>query len=596
MTSIRTRPLHALTTALGTALGLAEPRREPSGVGPEAAEVTAGSIRVGSDHAATLLVTGYPSEVGAGWLEPLLCYPGRLDVAVHVQPVPPEVASARLRKQLARLEASRRHAAERGRLVDFEVEGTAADAYDLAARMARGQTRLFRTSLYLTVHAPGEAELAAEVQQVRSLAASLLVETHPATFRQLQGWCATLPTGVDTLGASRVFDTAALAASFPFTSPDLPTTDGVLYGTNLNSAGLVCWDRWACDNHNSVILARSGAGKSYLGKLEVLRSLYQGVQVAVVDPEDEYARLAAAVGGAHLRLGAAGLRLNPFDLPRGPQLPADTLTRRALFLHTLLAVLIGELTAQERAVADTAILAAYERAGISSDPRTWARPAPLLADLQQTLTEHANPAGAELAARLAPYVTGNWRGLFDEATTHRPEGHLVVFSLRDLPDELRAAGTLLALDSVWRQITQAGPLRRRLVVVDEAWLLMRDPQGAKFLYRLAKSARKYWTGLSVITQDAADLLGSDLGRAVVANSTTQILLRQAPQALDEIAEAFQLSDGEVALLASADRGEGLLAAGAQRVAFRSLASPAEHQLVHTDPTQLADEDEGGWQP
>jgi type IV secretory pathway VirB4 component len=355
----------------------------------------------------------------------------------------------------------------------------------------------------------------------------------------------------------------------------------VLLGRNPATRGLVCWDRWAQPNSNQVVLARSGAGKSYLVKLEALRWLYQGVQVLVVDPEREYQRLAEAVGGTTLALGAPGVHLNPLEL--GSE--ADALTRRALFCHTLVPVLLGDpLSAAAAAVLDRAAVAAYAAKGITSDPRTHHRPPPLLADLTDTLAQDPDPAGRQLAARLAPFVTGSFRGLFEQPTSHRPDSHLLVLSLRDLPEELKAVGTLLALDTIWRTVTNPDKPRRRLVVVDEAWTLAHQPAGARFLYRLAKSARKHWCGLSVVTQDAADLLGTDLGQAVVANAATQLLLGQAPQALDHLASAFGLTEGEQQRLLAAPVGEGLLAGpGGQRAWFAALAAPAEHPLLTTNP-------------
>ena len=572
---------------LGQLFG-APPTRPATALGPEALEVHPRALRLGEEWCRTCTVTGYPREVGLGWLEPLSTHPGRLDVALHIEPVPAPVAAERLRRQLARLESGRRADAAKGRLVDPDVEVAAADARALAQGLARGEQKLFSVSLTLTVHAQSEQALEVECNRVRALCSSLLLDAQAATWRSLQGWVTTLPLGVDDLGVRRSFDTAALSAAYPFALSEFTTTTGVLYGTAAKGAGLVCWDRFACDNYNSVILARSGAGKSYLAKLEALRSLYQGVEVAVVDPEDEYRRLAEAVGGAYVHLGAPGVRVNPFDLGPGP----EPLVRQALFVHTLVAVLLGEPVGPDAKPAlDRAILAAYASVGITSDPRTHARPAPVLADLAAALDADGDPAAQALAARLAPFTTGTHRGLFDGPTTVRPVGHLVVFSLRDLPDELRAAGTLLTLDAIWRRVADQAYRRRRLVIVDEAWLLMRDPEGAKFLYRAAKSARKHWCGLAVVTQDAADLLSSPLGMAVVANAATQILLRQAPQAIDVLAEAFGLSDGERAWLLGAAKGDGLLASGAERVAFHVLASPAEHRLVTSDPAELADLDD-----
>ncbi|XVS62033.1 VirB4 family type IV secretion system protein [Actinosynnema sp. CA-299493] len=574
---------------------------------PDALSVAARHLEVGGEWVSSFAVVGFPREVHPGWLAPLLTYPGRLDVSLHVEPIDPVTSASRLRKQLAKLEAGRRHTAEHGRLFDPQVEAATEDAYDLSSRVARGEGKLFRVGLYLTIHAVSDKALGDEVAALRSLCASLLLDAKHTTYRSLQGWVSTLPMGLDLIGMRRTFDTSALAAAFPFTSPDLPAADptsvaapsGVLYGYNVGSQGLVHWDRFGdgMHNHNSVILGRSGAGKSYLVKLELLRNLYRGIEIAVVDPEDEYARLAAAVGGVYVHLGARGVRLNPFDLPVHTRAdghrtaPKDALVRRSLFLHTVIAVLLGgEPTAAERAALDRAIAATYQSVGITSDARTWTRPSPTLRDLRDQLAgagQAGDRAGGELAARLHPYVEGAFKQLFDGPSSVNPEGHLVVFSLRDLPDELKGIGTLLTLDAVWRRVSNPAIRRPRLVVVDEAWLLMKQPSGAEFLFRMAKASRKHWAGLTVATQDTADVLGSDLGKAVVANAATQILLRQASQAIDEITRTFDLSAGERAFLLSADRGQGLLSAGTQRVAFQSIASPTEHYLVTSDPAELA---------
>ncbi|WP_329562027.1 VirB4 family type IV secretion system protein [Kitasatospora sp. NBC_01266] len=563
------------------------------GLGPDSLQVEARVLAVGDLLATTLLVTGYPAEVGAGWLEPLLSYPGRLDVSLHIDPVPAALAADRLRKQRARLEASRRAGAGRGQLEDPETEAAAQDAAELAWRVARGEGKLFRVGLYLTVYSTNRVQLAEEISAVRAIAESMLLRCEVATWRALQGWTSCLPLGVDQLGAKRTFDTAALAACFPFASPDLPAADSgspsavgsVLLGLNTSASGLVLWDRFAQDNHNSVTLARSGAGKSYLAKLEALRLLYRGVRIFVIDPEDEYVRLAQAVGGTTVRLGTEGVRINPLDLTQEDESSPDRLTRRALFLHSFLAVLLGgAIDSAGKALLDTAILTAYREAGITSDPRTHTRPAPLLADLANALSEAADPTAHHLADRLAPFTSGSHRRLFEGPTMHLTNSHLTVYSLREVPDELKATATMLTLDAAWRTVTNPRERRPRLVIVDEAWLLMREEQGARFLNRMAKGSRKYWAGLSVITQDSADLLATDLGKAVVANAATQILLRQAPQAIDAVTDAFRLSAGEAAYLLSAPQGQALLCAGpGQRAAFSSVASPAEHQLVTTNP-------------
>ncbi len=422
------------------------------------------------------------------------------------------------------------------------------------------------------------------------------------SWRALQGWITTLPFGVDLLQIGRTLDTAALAAGFPFTAPDLPAADpatpgaaptGVLYGINVATGGLVVWDRWAADNHNTVILARSGAGKSYLAKLDLLRNLHTGVHAAVVDPEDEYGRLADAVGGSTIRLGAPGVRLNPLDLTTtlglgsgtggnaGAGRRSDALTRRALFCHTLVSVLVGTdidpAGAGRRWTGPSSPPTPPPGSPPTRGPGDAAHPCSPTSPPPSPTTPPADgdAAGRELAARLEPFVTGSWAGLFDgPTTTPDPAEHLVVWSLRELPDELKAAGTLLALDRIWTSITatsNAGSStsggagrRRRLVVVDEAWTLMQSEHGARFLFRMAKASRKHWAGLTVITQDPGDLLGTELGQAVTANAATQILLRHAPQAAAAVAKAFNLTAGERAWLTAAPRGHGLLLGGGRR--------------------------------
>ncbi|WP_026311566.1 VirB4 family type IV secretion system protein [Parafrankia elaeagni] len=605
----RSRSRRALLSGRGQGTGPGLPVEGPALFTPPALVVDAGQIEVSGLCATTITVVGYPREVGPGWMEPLLAYPGRLDVALHIDPTPPAVAALRLRRQLGRLESGRRADAVAGRLADPELDAAAQDAGELARQVARGEARLFRVGLYLTVYADTREDLGEEAARVTALAHSLLLTVRRARYRTIQGWVSTLPLGLDLLRIRRAFDTQALAAGIPFTTPDLPLPDPqrpgaapVVYGTNLHSAGIVAHDRWAQPNYNSVTTGASGAGKSFLAKLDVLRSRYQGVDVAIVDPEDEYARLAAAIGGTRLALGESGVHLNPLDLPAHSRHDPDLLTRRALFCHTLVATLLadpagdGGLDAGGRAVLDTAILTAYQQAGITHDPDTWTRPAPLLADVTTALNGAEDPAGPTLAARLAPFVTGSHAGLFAHATTTQPTGHLVVYSLRALPDELKAAGTLLTLDAIWRTVADPARRRRRLVVVDEGWLLMAHPAGAKFLFRLAKAARKHWAGLAVVTQDSADLLGSDLGRAVVANSATQILLRQDPSVIDELRQVFKLTDGEATQLLTAGPGDALLLTGTgQRTALHTLASPAEHALITTDPAESA-ESPGGTDP
>lgn len=561
------------------------------------------AVRVGARHldieggvCQTLIVTGYPREVTAGWAEPLLTYPGQIDVSFHVEPVPAPIAAARLRKRRTRLESAHRTNTAQGRVEDPHQVTAAMDAAEIADRIATGQGRLFRAAVYITVHAPTLQALEDDLQQVHALCSSLLMDVAPATFRPLQGWVSTLPLGTDVLGMGRSMDTDATATLLPFTSPELVADLGettVVYGTNAHSNGLVAWDRFCggLDNHNSVILARSGAGKSYLAKLEVLRSLLVGVEVAVIDPEGEYGRLAEAVGGTVLHLGTEEGRLNPFALPP-TDVDEQAFTNRALFLHTLIGSMVGGLSATEKSALDRAIVTTYATAGITRDPATWDRSAPVFADLAAALEEAATgdelgEAARQLTDRLEPFVHGSHATLFDGASTGRVGGHLSVVSLKELPDEVRPVGVLIALDAIWRRVTAALETRPRMVVVDEAWLLLQDPAAARYLARLAKAGRKHWVGLTLITQDVGDVLDTERGRAVIANAATQVLLKQAPQNLDRVAETFHLSAGETHLVSTAPRGCALLVAGHQRVGLHPLASPEEHRLITSDPAELA---------
>ncbi len=560
-----------------------EPVRDP--LGPAALELHADRLRLGQRWQQTFAISGYPREVGYGWLAPLLREAPELEVALQVEPFPAELAAQRLRKQRARFESTRRLEAERGALQDLGLAAAAEDAHQLAGRLARGESRLFRAGLYLSVSADSEEQLAEAAARVRALCAARLLSCVPATFRPLDGWLSTLPLTLDRLKVRRTLDSEALAASFPFAVAEPPLApEGCFYGYAAGG-GPVVFDRFACDNFNGVILARSGAGKSYLAKLEALRLLYQGVQVAIVDPEDEYRRLCQAVGGAYLPLaGPDAVALNPLDLPAGRD---GALAERIVFLTELVELLAGGLTGAELAALDRAAHAAYAAAGITDHPESHTRPAPLLRHLHAQLEQHGRDGG-RLAERISPYAVGALSQLFARPTSVQPQGQLVCFSLRGLSDRLKPLALLLCLDAIWRSLDNGE--RKRCVLVDEAWLLMREPAGASFLYRLAKSARKRWCGLTTITQDAGDLLATELGQAIVANAASHVLLRQAPQAIERLAESFRLTDGERRYLLSCPRGHGLFIVGDDRFPLDITASPAEHALATSDPAELAQAD------
>lgn len=559
--------------------------RPPAGlVMPESLEIAPRRMQTGETWCQSFAVTGFPREVGPGWLSPLLNHHGPVDVSLQVQAIPNEVAATRLRRQIARLESTRRIDKSKSRLPDPELDTAAEDALELAAGIARGEGRLFRVGLYFTVRAASPEQLEAEAARVRSIASSLLLDARPLTFRQEEGWLSTLPVGLDAVGITRTFDTRALASAFPFSSAEFTHDGGILCGLNSSTGSPVFLDRFSLENHNQVVMARSGAGKSYFAKVSLLRSLYQGIEALVIDPENEYSRLADSVGGTTVALGSEGSQFNPFDiLGTGT---SNAFIEQALFIHTLIETLVGTLSSSERAVTDRAVLRTYENAGITADPKTHSRRAPVLRDLVVEISNEQD--GASLASRLEPFTIGSHRGLFDHSTSLRVDGHLVVFSLRDLPDELKAAGTLIALDAIWKQVVR-GQRVRRLVVVDEAWWLLRSglDHAATYLHRLAKSARKNWCGLTTITQDVADVLSTDLGQAILTNASSQFLLGQSPQAIEALTKAFDLSQGEISYLLSCERGHGLLSVGRERVPLAVEASEEERTLVNTSPAEVA---------
>ena len=559
--------------------------------GPGGLEVSPQHLEIDGVFAATLTVTGYPEAVLPGWLEAITTYPARIDISLHAEAVSPLQAASRLRKQRARLESGRRRDAERGRLGDPLVDAAAQDAADLAARVARSSAKLFRAALHLTCYAETPEELDALVLEIRGLLAAQLATATSATYRQYEGWISSLPMGLDRLGPRRTLETEALAACLPLASPDLPMTEaGVLVGVNTASGLPVFWDRWSQQNHNSLVLGASGSGKSFFAKCDLLRELCQGTHAFVIDPDGEYVNLAQAVGAVVLELGKPGVRINPLDLPDPQAAEPDTLARKALDVHALVEVLAGTEQARAgRAALDTAIAAAYEQGGITADVRTWNRPAPDLRAVCALMASGEDPAGTALAAALAPFTTGSHAGLFDAPSTHGQAGHLTVYTLEHLPDQLRPAAVLLVLTEVWRQ-AQAHDGRQRLALIDEAWLLLHHPLSAEFLFRLAKSARKKQLGLALVSQDADDLLASRLGTAVAANSATQVLMRQAPQSLDKVADAFALSAGEAQFLASAPRGNALITgADGARVTVLSIADHTEYDLLRTGIAQSPNE-------
>ena len=569
-------------------------------IAPPSLEVDSGYLRIGKRYAKTIYVYGYPRQVFTGWLSPIINLDEIIDISLYIYPVESRVVLDNLKRKVGQLEASYSINQEKGRVRDPGLEAAIQDAEELRDKLQVGEERFFRFGLYLTMYANSIDELTQVGRKIEGIFGQSLIYTKPTTLQMEQGFNTTTPLGSDQMQISRNMNTGALSTSFPFTSSELSRNEGILYGLNRHNNGLVLFDRFSLENANMVVFAKSGAGKSFAIKLEALRSLMMGVEVIVIDPENEYRALSDAVGGSYLRLSLASqTRINPFDLPRVfDQEEADNaLQANIITLHGLLRLMMGgatvnsttgatltsPLTPAEDADMDVAIINTYARAGISKDPLTHNATPPTMNDLYNTLASMTGN-GPSLAQRLRKYTTGTFSGIFSEQSNVQLDNPFLVFNIRDLEDELRPVGMYIVLNYIWNKVKS--DKRKRILIIDEAWQLMKYDDSAAFMFSLAKRARKYYLGLTTISQDVEDFLSNKMGRAVVANSSLQLLLKQAPSAIDIVAETFKLTSEEKNRLSQFPVGEGLFFAGLNHVIIRILASETESQLISTDPKAL----------
>jgi conjugal transfer ATP-binding protein TraC len=567
-------------------------------IAPPSIEVTGDHVRIGTRFARTIYIYGYPRQIFTGWLSPIINLDEVLDVSLFIYPVESQVVLNNLRRKVGQLEASYAINQEKGRVRDPGLEAAIMDAEELRDKLQVGEERFFRFGLYCTLYADSLEELKNIQRKVEGIFGQSLVYTKAASMQQEPGFNSTLPLGDDQLQVARNMNTGALSTSFPFTSAELSRNEGVLYGINRHNNGLVLFDRFSLENANMVVFAKSGAGKSFAIKLEALRSLMLGTEVIVVDPEDEYRVLCEAVGGSYLRLSLASQnRLNPFDLPRvlDSEDADNALRANIITLHGLLRLMMGGnqvaangqtigLTPAEDADLDVAIINTYAKAGITNDPLTHGATPPTMNDLYKTLAEMSGN-GPSLAQRLRKYTSGTFAGIFSEQSNVDLNNKFVVFNIRDLEDELRPVGMYIVLNYIWNKVKS--DKRKRILIVDEAWQLMRFEDSANFMFSIAKRARKYFLGVTTISQDVDDFLSSRMGRAVVSNSSLQLLLKQAPSSVDIVGETFKLTSEEKSRLTTFPVGEGLFFAGLNHVVIRILASQTEAQLISTTPQQQA---------
>lgn len=556
-------------------------------IAPAALVVTPNYLKLNNKYVKTLFVYTYPRYIQTNWLSDVINFDIEFDVSLFIYPQDSRQIMTNLRRRATQLESTQSVEQDRGLTRDPELETAIGDIEELRDVLQRGESRLFHFAIYVTVYAYSEEELHQSVRQVESMLGGMLIYTKQALLQMEQGFNSTLPLMQDELKITRNLDTGSLSTAFPFTSTSLTSNEGVLYGINRHNNSLILFDRFNLENANCVVFAKAGAGKSYAIKLEALRSLMLGIDVIVIDPENEYEKLTEAVGGTFVRLSInTTSRINPFDLPAttGLNVGEDGLRSTVTMLHGLVALMVGGLSAEEDAVLDQALYETYALKDISNDPATQKNPPPLLSDLQSVLL---NMTGAEsLASRLRKFTEGSLAGLFNQPTNIELNQGLVVFSVRDLEDALRPVGMYLILNYIWNRIRF--DQRKRLLIIDEAWFMMQQEDSAKFVYSIAKRCRKYFLGLTVITQDVEDFLNSQYGRSVITNSSMQLLLKQSPASVDLLAEVFNLTDGEKLWLLEGGVGEGLFFAGLNHVAIKIVASFNEDRLITTNPQQLLD--------
>ena len=565
-------------------------------IAPSSIEFQSTYLQIGTRFARTYYVYGYPRQLYTGWLSNLINIDEVVDLSMYVYPVDSTVVLDSLRKKVGQLEAGIQIDAEKGRVRDPSKEAAIQDAEEMRDKLQVGEERFFRLGLYFIVYGNDKEDLEFVSHKIESLLAQQLVYSKPASSQQEHGLNSIIPQFMDQLQIRRNMSTGAISTTFPFTSANLSDDHGILYGINMNNSGLILFDRFSLENSNSVVFAKSGAGKSFAVKLEALRYLMLGTEVFIIDPENEYEKMCEAVGGAYVKLSlSSSTRINPFDLPKVVDTEeADNALRGNLItLHGLLRLMMGGAQLQmtgdqttpalnpvEESDLDSALIETYAKAGITNDPLTHRSTPPTISDLYDTLL-HMGGTGPQLAQRLRKYTSGTFAGIFSQQSNIDIDNPMVVFNIRDLEDELRPVAMYIVLNYIWNKTKS--DQRRRLLVIDEAWQLMKYEDSANFMFSLAKRARKYNLGLTTISQDVEDFMSSRMGRAIVANSSMQLLLKQSPSAVDVLADVFKLTSEEHKRLTQFPVGQGLFFAGQNHVHIQILPSPTETELISTKP-------------
>ncbi len=554
-------------------------------IAPEAIEVDFTYQKINSSYSRTLFVAGYPRSVPANWLSPLINFPTQTNISMFIFPMDSSEILDNLKRKITEMEAEIQSDIRSGKISNINTEIKLNDARVIREQLAAGAERFYQFGLYVTVKADSVKELDRITKAIQSTLGALLIVSKKATLQMDEGFKTTLPMGVDHLQVTRNMDTTSLATTFPFTSSELTMDTGILYGINEHNESLVIFDRFRMESYNMLILAKSGAGKSYTVKLEILRQLMFDTEIIVLDPEQEYEDLCTMVGGEYINFTfGSEAKINPFDLSQVYEEGQNELGQKILSLHGLLKVMLGEMTAEQDALLDRALIATYKAKGITPDPATQKNTPPLMEDLYKTIIGMENEEADDVAARLEKFITGSFRGIFDQASNVDIKNEFTVFSVKEMEDELRPIAMYVILDFIWTRVKK--DFKKRLLIIDEAWYFMQHPDSGRFIYSMAKRARKYYLGITTITQDVEDFLHNDFGKAIVSNASIKFLMKQSSASVPALAETFYLSEGERQLLVSADVGEGVFFAGQNHVALRVVASPEEHEVITTDPREV----------
>ena len=554
-------------------------------IAPIDIEVDFNHLQMGDYYFRTFFISGYPRFVGPNWLSPIINFEHSLRISTFYYPVDSKIIMEKLKKKIAEMEATIYTQMEERKVIDASLKVALSDAQQLQDSIAEGTEKFFHFAMYITIYAPNKELLEKYSRNVVSTLAAIGVTAKPATLQQEPGFISTQPLGLDKLYVTRNMDTTSLATTFPFVTSELTMNHGIMYGINMHNKSLVIFDRFELENANSVVFAKSGAGKSYFVKLEALRSLMLGTDIIIIDPEREYEDLSRAVGGSYISFSQdKGDKMNPFELSGVYEEGEDELRIKIQSLIGFFKIMFDGLSNTEISILDRALILTYREKGITYDPATQKNPPPMLEDLYKVLKGMAEEEAHDMARRMERFIIGSGAGVFNEATNFEINNSFTVFSVRDLQEELKPLSMYLMLDFIWTVIRKEK--KRRLLIVDEAWYMMQRKDSAEFMYSIAKRARKYYLGLTTITQDVADFMHNDLGKAIIQNASMSMLMMQSPSAVEAIQEVFHLSDGEKAFLLNCEKGQGLFFAGQNHVAMQVISSVQENTLITSDPREL----------